>query len=73
MVTKQHVNTTRNEMPVHVHQNIGSFGNTAEMKRHVNRTFFYPGLSKFRLSCERTLILSESETNNEVLFRGSRS
>ena len=24
-VIKYHVNTTRNEMPTHVHQNIGSF------------------------------------------------
>ena len=50
-----------NEMPTHVHQDIGSFWNAAEMKRHVNRTCFYAGLrsqtglSSFRLSWERTL------------------
>ena len=60
-VLKYHLNTTRNEMPTHVHQDIGSFWNAAEMKRHVNRTCFYAGLrsqtglSSFRLSWERTL------------------
>ena len=54
-------NTTRNEMPTHVHQNIRSFWNAAEMKLHVNRTCFHAGLkcqtgmSSFRLSCQRTL------------------
>ena len=43
-VIKYHVNTTRNEMPTHVHQNIGSFWNAAEMKLHVNRTCFHAGL-----------------------------
>ena len=39
---KYHVNTTRNEVvPTHVHQNIGSFWNSAEMKLHVNRTCFH--------------------------------
>ena len=51
-----------NEMPTHVHQNIGSFWHAAEMKCHVNRTCFYTGLksqtgmSSVRLSCECTLI-----------------
>ena len=41
-VIKYHVNTTRNEVvPTHVHQNIGSFWNSAEMKLHVNRTCFH--------------------------------
>ena len=54
-VIKYHVNTTRNEMPTHVHQNIGSFWNAAEMKLHVNRTCFHAslksqtGMSSFRL------------------------
>ena len=39
-VIKYHVNTTRNEIPTHVHQKIGSFWNAAEMKRHVNRLVF---------------------------------
>ena len=64
-VIKYHVNTTRNEMPTYVHQNIGSFWNAAEMKLHVNRTCFHAGLksqtgmSSFRLSCERTLRIWE--------------
>ena len=37
---KYHVNTTRNEMPTRVHQNIGSFWNAAEIKLHLNRTCF---------------------------------
>ena len=41
-VIKYHVNTTRNEVvPTHVHQNIGLFWNSAEMKLHVNRTCFH--------------------------------
>ena len=58
---KYHVNTTQNEMPTHVHQNIGSFWNAGKMKLHVNRTCFYAGLksqtgmSLFCLSCEHTL------------------
>ena len=58
-VIEYHVNATRNEMPTHVHQIIGSFWNVAEMKLHVNRTCFHPGLkpqlgmTSFRLSCER--------------------
>ena len=58
---KYHVNTTQNEMPTHVHQNIGSFWNAAKMKPHVNRTCFNPGLESqtsmrsFPISCERTL------------------
>ena len=57
-VIKYHVNTTRNEMLTHVHQNIGSFWNAAEMKLHVNRTCFHTGLksqtsmSSFCLLCE---------------------
>ena len=44
-------------------KNIGSFRNTAEMKRHVNRSCFYAGLksqagmSSFHPSYERTLNL----------------
>ena len=59
-VIKYYVNTTGNEMPTHVHQNIRSFWNAAEMKLHVNKTCFQAGLksqtgmSSFRLSCERT-------------------
>ena len=59
-VIKYHAKTTRNEMPAHVHQNIGSFWNAVEMKLHLNRTFFHAGLksqtstSSFRLACERT-------------------
>ena len=41
---KYHVNTTQSEMPMHVHQNIGSPWNAAEMRRHVKRTCFYAGL-----------------------------
>ena len=58
---KYHVNTTRHEMPTHVHQNIGSFWNAVGMKRHINRVCFHAGLksstgrSSFRLSYERTL------------------
>ena len=40
---KYHVNTTPNKMPTHVHQNIESFWNAAETKRHANRTCFGPG------------------------------
>ena len=60
-ILKYHVNTNRNEMPTHVHQNIGSFWNAVEMKLHVNRTCFHAGLKtqtgmgSFCLSCERTL------------------
>ena len=60
---KYHVNTTRNEMPTYVHQNVGSLGNATEMKLHVNRACFQAGLksqtgmSWFRLSFERTLII----------------
>ena len=60
-VIKHHVNTTRNEMPTHFQQNIGSFWNAAEMKLHVNWTCFHAGLKSqtgmisFRLSSERTL------------------
>ena len=60
-VIKYHVNNTRNELPTHVHQNVGSFWNAAEMKLHVNRTCFHAGLesqtrmSSFRLSCQGTL------------------
>ena len=60
-VMKYHVNTTRNEMPAHVHQNIRSFWYAAKLRRHVNRTCFHAGLksqtdmSSFCLSCERTL------------------
>ena len=43
-VTRYHVNKTRNEMPMHVYQNIGLFWNAAEMKRHVTRTCFHAGL-----------------------------
>ena len=65
-VIKYHVNTTRNEMLTHVHQNIGSFWNAAEMKLHVNRTCFHAGLksqtgmSSFCVSCERSLNLTRS-------------
>ena len=57
-----HVNTTQNEMAIHVHQNMGSFLNIAEMKFYVSRTRFHAGLKSrtsmisFRFSCERTLI-----------------
>ena len=30
-----------NEMPTHIHQNIGSFWSASEKKRHVNRTCFH--------------------------------
>ena len=59
-VIKYHVNTTRNEMLTHVHQNTGSFWNAAEMKLHVDRTCFHAGLksqtgmSSFCVSCERS-------------------
>ena len=49
-----------NETPKHVHQNIGSFWNGAEIKRHMNRTCFHAGLksntslSSFRLFCNHT-------------------
>ena len=43
-VIKYHVNTIQNKMHTHIYQNIGSFWNIAEMKRHVNRTCFYTGL-----------------------------
>ena len=43
-VIKYHVNTTRNEMPTHVHQNIRSFWNSVKTKFHVNRTCFHAGL-----------------------------
>ena len=33
---KYHVNTTRNEIPTHVHQNIELFWNVAELKPNVN-------------------------------------
>ena len=33
---KYHINTTRNEIPTHVHQNIELFWNVAEMKPNVN-------------------------------------
>ena len=62
-VVKYHLNTTQNEMPTHVHQNIGSFWNAAEMKRHVNRTCFHAGfksqtgMSSFRPSRQRTLFV----------------
>ena len=58
---KYHVNTTRNEMPTQVHQNIVSLWNVAEMKLHVNRTCFHAdlksqtGMSSFHFSCECTL------------------
>ena len=60
-LNKYHVNTTQNEMPTHVHQNIRSFLNAAEIKFYVNRTCFHAGLksqtcmSSFRLPCESTL------------------
>ena len=63
-VIKYHVNTTRNEMLTHVHQNIGTFWNAAEIILHVNGTCFHAGLksqtgmSLFRLSCERNLYLN---------------
>ena len=52
-----------------VHQNIGSFWNTAEMKLHVNRTYFHAslkfqtGMSSFHLSCERTLTIVSQHHN----------
>ena len=58
---KYHMNTTRNEMPTHVHQNVGPFWIAAEMKRHVNRSCFHAslksqtGMGLFHLSHERTL------------------
>ena len=70
---KYHVNTTRKEMPIHVHQNIGSFWNAAEMKLHVNRTCFHAGLkfqtgmSSFWLSCERTLCNVIEIKNKEMI------
>ena len=57
----KYVNTIRNEMSAHVHQNIGSFWKAAEIKLHVNKTCFHAGLksqtgmSSFRLSCEHAL------------------
>ena len=57
----KYVNTIRNEMSAHVHQNIGSFWKAAEMKLHVNKTCFHAslksqtGMSSFRRSCEHTL------------------
>ena len=60
-VIKFHVNSNRNEMPTHVHQNIGSFWNAAVVKRNVNRTCFHAGLksqtgrSSFSLSYKRGL------------------
>ena len=63
---KYNVSTTRNEMPTHVHQNIGPFRNVADMKRHVNRICFYAalksqsGLTSFRLSCGRTLMKTKN-------------
>ena len=58
---KYHVNTSRNEMPRDVHQNIAPFWNAAEMTLQVKRTCFRAGLkcqtgkSSFRLSCQHTL------------------
>lgn len=43
-VIKYDLNTTRNEMPTYVHQNIGLFLNVTKMKCHVNRTCFHAGL-----------------------------
>ena len=43
-VIKYPVNTTRNEMPTHVHENIRSFWNSVKTKFHVNRTCFHAGL-----------------------------
>ena len=69
-VIKYHVNTTRNEMLTHVHQNIGSFWNAAEMKLHVNRTCFHAGLksqtgmSSFRSSCDVLSMASFSGGKN---------
>ena len=66
---------TWNEMPTHVHQNIGSLWNATEMKIHVNRTCFHAGLksqtsmSSCCFSCERTLtfaVLSHVYTRPEV-------
>ena len=71
-VIKYHVNTTQNEMPTHVHQNIRSFWYAAKLRRHVNRTCFHAGLesqtgmSSFCLSCERTL--SQNVDKIVVLF-----
>ena len=56
-------------MPTHVHQNMGLFLNAAEMKHHVNRTYFHAdlksqtGRSSFRLSCERNLSINMKSTN----------
>ena len=44
LVIKHHVNTTRNEIPIHIHQNIGSFWDPAALKLHVNRTCFHAGV-----------------------------
>ena len=56
-----HVNSTQNEVPTHVHQNICSFWSAPEMKLHVNRTCFHAGfksqagMSSFCFSCERSV------------------
>ena len=73
---KYHVNTTRKEIPTHVHQNIGPFGNAAnKMKLHLNRTCFHAGLksltgmSSFHPLCERTLrLLVFPSVKNSSLF-----
>ena len=59
-VIKYHVNTTRNEMPTLVYQNIGSFWSAAEIKRSFeqnlfSRRFEISNRSSFHLSCERSL------------------
>ena len=73
-VVKYNANTTRNEMPTYVHQNIGVFWNAAEMKRHVNRACYHAclksqtGMSSFRLSCERNHNLNLSFLKHLILF-----
>ena len=69
-VIKYHVNTTWNEMPTHVHQNIGLLWSAAKMKLYVKRTYFHTGLksqtgmSSFRLLCERTIIEAYIDRNH---------
>ena len=61
-------------MPTYVHQNIGLFWNSAEMKRYVKRICYHVGLksqtgmSSFRFSCEHTLNFLILTISDAIVF-----
>ena len=61
---KYQVNTTQSEMPIHAHQNIGSFWSAVEMKLHMNNLFSHQFEISNRYELISPLMWTHSKTSN---------